>query len=419
MRDRAKPCGRRISRPSPADVAGHSIAIVGAGIGGLTAALALARDGHTITLIERRTGFREIGAGLQLSPNASGILLRLGLGPALRRVATEPDRVVVRAFRSGAVIGEIALGAFMRERFGAPYWLVHRADLQRILLDAVRSSPGVRLVMGRKVEQVADGASAANLTLVTLGGISETLAFDAVVGADGVWSKVRHAVGEPKPPIFRGYVAWRAIIPRDGAPPALRGNETGLWLGSDGHVVHYPIAGGRFINIVAIERRQMPVEGWAAPGDGALLLARFERASPMLRQLLKQPAEWHLWSLYDRRAQSFAGRRIALIGDAAHPVLPFLAQGAALAIEDVDALALLLRSRPVSAAFRAYAAQRIARVQRVQDDAQRNGRIYHAGALTSFARNRVMRRLGPEGMTQRYAWLYGFRASLAPERTDR
>ena len=142
-----------------------SIAIVGAGIGGLTAALALARGGHEITLVERRTGFSEVGAGLQLSPNASRVLIGLGLGPALRRVATEPQRVLVRSLRSGKSIGQVALGAFMRQLFEAPYWVVHRADLQTILLDAVRSEPSIRLVMGRTVEAVEDGPGGAALPI--------------------------------------------------------------------------------------------------------------------------------------------------------------------------------------------------------------------------------------------------------------
>jgi salicylate hydroxylase len=387
-----------------------SVAIAGAGIGGLTAALALARSGRRVTVVERRTGFAELGAGLQLSPNATRLLLDLGLGPALRRIVGEPDRVVVRSLRTGRPIGDIALGAFMRERLGAPYWVVQRADLQTVLLDAVRSDPAIRLVVGRTVEGAVEAADGVSLRLTTARGGEETLTTDLAVGADGVWSRLRAAIGDGRVPAFRGHVAWRATIDRAAAPAELAGNETGLWLGPAGHVVHYPIAGGRFLNIVAIERRDRPVEGWSEPGAREDLLGRFAGAAPLLRTLLGTPASWLLWSLYDLPARTMTRGRIALLGDAAHPVLPFLAQGAALAIEDAAALAgALARADTVPGALRAYEAARLPRVRTVPAHARRNGRHYHAGSLMAFARDRVMRHLGAEGMTERYAWLYGWR----------
>ncbi len=388
-----------------------SVAVVGAGIGGLTTALALGRAGHRVTVVERRTGFAEAGAGLQLSPNASRQLIAWGLGAALRRVAGEPERVVIRTTRSGRTIGGIALGPLMRERFGAPYWVVHRADLQTILLDAVRSEPSIRLVMGRTVEAVENSPSQASLTWVSAGGAREALTADVIVGADGVWSKVRQALGDEKPPTYRGSIAWRATLERSAAPAELAGDETGLWLGPQGHVVHYPIAGGRLVNVVAIERNPTPVEGWAAPGRREDLVARYTSAAPALRALLAQPQEWLRWSLFDHPAERLARGRIALLGDAAHPVLPFLAQGAAMAIEEAATLAFLLRQEQpdIPQILSDYEKQRLGRAARVQKEARTNGRIYHAGSLVAFGRNRVMRHLGPEGMTKRYDWLYGFR----------
>jgi salicylate hydroxylase len=296
----------------------------------------------------------------------------------------------------------------MRERFGAPYWVVHRADLQTILLDAVRALPNVRLSLGRMVETVSQSEGGATLALATAGGARETLETDCVVGADGLWSSVRSALGDERKPAFRGFVAWRATIPRAAAPEALKGNETGLWLGRRHHVVHYPVSGGRDLNIVVIERRREPVEGWSAPGSSDDLLARFQATTPDLRDLLARPSSWLQWSLFDLPVQRMAAGRVALLGDAAHPVLPFLAQGAALAIEDAAALATALNCSggDVPSALQAYEGERLPRARMVQRHARLNGWAYHRGGLLAFGRSLVFRKLGPEGLTDRYAWLY-------------
>ncbi len=383
-----------------------SAAVVGAGIGGLTAALTLARAGHQVTLLERRTGFTETGAGLQLSPNASRILIGLGLGAALRRVAGEPERVVIRSTRSGRVIGGIALGAYMRERFGAPYWVVHRADLQSVLLDAVRSLPNVRIQLGRSLEGIVPAERAVSLA-VARGHERETIGADVAIGCDGLWSAVRKALGDPRAPAFRGFVAWRTTLPRAQVPPDFATNETGLWLGPRHHVVHYPVAGGRDLNIVVIERRRTPVEGWSAPGSRQELLALFRGTAPSLRDLLALPSSWLQWSLFDLPARRMAEGRVALLGDAAHPVLPFLAQGAALAIEDAAALVRALDGgSDISASLAAFEAERLPRVRAVQRQARLNGWAYHRGGLLALGRALVFRTLGDKGLTDHYGWLY-------------
>jgi salicylate hydroxylase len=386
-----------------------SVAIAGAGIGGLTAALALAARGHGVTLLERRTGFDEEGAGIQLSPNASRVLFDLGLGPALRRAAGEPERVAIRAFGTGRPIGQVALGRFARERFGAPYLVVRRGDLQTILLDAVRSRP-VRLLMGRTVTGVEDGSEAARIAVEKAGG-PETLETDLAVGADGLWSRLRPALGLARLPVSHGFVACRAVLPREAVDvPA---DETGLWLGPAAHAVHYPIAGGRFVNLVLVRRRAEPVEGWSVDARAADVLAGLAPAPP-LRRILEAVPAWRLWSLFDLPARRMARGRVALLGDAAHPVLPFLAQGGALAVEDAAVLADALEGDTVPEALAAYGRARLARVRRVQEAARRNGFSYHAGPLVALARDLVLRRLGAEGMAERYAWLYGWRPPERP-----
>lgn len=386
--------------------------IAGAGITGLTLALTLARQGRHIALIEKRSRIDEVGAGLQISPNASRILIGLGLGPALSRVAGEPSELIVRDGKTGAPLTSMAQGEAMRQAYGAPYWHIHRADLQTVLLDAVRSLDTVTLSFGRGLVDLQQDDNGVRIETETANGQRALIEGSALIGADGVWTRSAALLGDGSEPRFTGYTAWRALLPMHEAPDLFRDNVTGLWLGPAAHLVHYPLRGGRMLNIVATISDRSAEPGWSRPGDKASCEARFRNWAEPVRALLAAVPEWNIWSLYDRPPRPSAARgRTALIGDAFHPVLPFLAQGAAMGIEDSAVLAQeLARTDDVAAAFRAYVMRRAPRTARVQKEARANGRIYHMPAPLSWARNLALKNTSAARMAQRYQWLYGFQA---------
>ncbi|POR54098.1 FAD-dependent monooxygenase [Bosea psychrotolerans] len=389
------------------------ILIAGAGIGGLTAAIALARRGIAVTLAEKRTGFGETGAGLQLSPNAGRVLAALDLGLALKRVGVTAERLVIRRWRNGAEIAGMPMTVAPTE---TPFRVLKRPDLHMLLLDAARQLPNIRLVVGRGLQEIVQTQDGISATLVSDAGQIETVQALGAVGADGLWSRLRELSGDTAPPAFTGFEAWRTLVPAGRDKPAA---EITLHLGAGRHAVHYPVASRREINLVIIREAREAREGWSREGDARLLASHLAGAAPDLRRLAGAAGQWQVWSLFDRTPAVMAQGRIALLGDAAHPVLPFFAQGAALAIEDAAVLAHELAAHlerdgasGVPAAMAAYAQARAERVARVQATSRSNGRAYHLGRPWSLGRDLVMRRLGPDGMRRRYDWLYDWRAPV-------
>ena len=400
------------------------VLIAGAGIAGLTTALALAGVGIATTLLEQAPELAEIGAGLQLSPNATRILAGLGVLEALRREASRPSGVRVRNAR-GRTLSVLPLDDAER-RWGSPYLVARRAAVQRVLHQAAQAEPAITLHLGTALAGFGTTPGGVAVT-AKQGALARSFSADGLIGADGVRSTVRRRLvaSDADRPRDTGRTAWRATVAAAGLDPRLRGGETGLWLGRDAHLVHYAL--GDAVNVVAVTRdgtADAPGDPWARPGDPGVIRERFARWHPAARALIAAAPVWTGWPLFERTPlTAWNAGPVALVGDAAHPILPFLAQGAAQAIEDAAALAgALAAARDVPAAFAAYSASRVARATRVQKASQDLGRIYHLAGPAAAARDAGMRLIGSRRLLDRYDWLYGGRALAAvtpPEVTGR
>ena len=385
------------------------VIVVGAGIAGLTCALALARSGRTVAIVEKRTHLEEVGAGLQLSPNASRILIELGLGKALMRAACEPLSLDVVLGRSGKRLARAPLAEAMMTRYGAPYLVIHRADLQQILLDHVRGIGSIQMHVGRIPQHIEQDDHGVTLTMTNQQGDLEYIHGHALVGADGLHSAVAEFLGDHSKARPSGYQAWRGTLPIRYVPKELDTRRTTLWLGREAHAVTYPLQSGQSFNLVVVTREKQAELGWSREGETRHLLDRLRHWTPM-KPLIEAMQSFKIWSLYDRPPRSHWNRgRCVLIGDAVHPVLPFLAQGAALAIEDAASVSLCLNRYPdhPAEAFSTVARIRHVRAERVQQNARRNGQIYHLSWPISLARDRVIAQKG-EALMADYDWLYGW-----------
>jgi salicylate hydroxylase len=385
----------------------HAV-VAGAGIGGLCTALCLARVGWRVSLYEKAKVLDETGAGLQLSPNASAILRKLGVLERLAPFALAPEAIRIRRAQDGTTLARMPLDG-AEARWGAPYLVVHRADLQRALLETVAHEGTIRLQTGAAVAGFASGKEGVAVAIAQ-GAVRHKVAGDCLIGADGLRSFVRQRL-HADPLRFSGRTAWRAIVEAARVPAAIRRKDTNLWLGRKAHLIHYPLRGGAIVNVVAIVDEDFRPGGedfWSSPGEPGFLEARFSRWDKAARDLLRAAPEWRKWPLADRNpiARCVSGR-IALTGDAAHPMLPFLAQGAAQAIEDAGVLGeVLAPGQDIEAGLRAYQEMRLPRTTRVQKESRRQATIYHLGGPAAFLRDAALRALGPEKMLARYDWLY-------------
>lgn len=390
----------------------RNVLIAGAGIGGLTAALALTRAGFRATVLEQAPQLEEAGAGIQLTPNATRILIDLGLGDELRRTVVEPDAIRVMAGSSAREIVRIPLGRYAENRYGAPYWVIHRGDLQIALANAARTTRDISLRLASRVEDYASHRNGVSVLARCAGEITQEQGI-ALIGADGIWSAVRERLRRQRDPKFRHRTAWRAFVPATNLAPEWQQPMVHLWMGMDSHLVHYPIKGGALVNIVAIVDDEWNEPGWSASGDPAEVLRRFARWSwaDEARAIVAAPQRWQKWALFDRGAPAGGSGAVGLLGDAAHPMLPFAAQGAAMAIEDAAVLAATLGQNADNPgkALRDYERTRRRRTAKVQKLARRQGRIYGMTGPEAWIRNMVMRRMGGQKLLARHDWLFSFK----------
>jgi salicylate hydroxylase len=395
----------------------HDILLVGGGLGGLATALALGQAGVTTQLFEQSPAFTEVGAGIGLGPNAVRRLQGWGVWEALQDKGFVPSQLEVMDAKTGQQLGCLPMAKTFENRYGAPYLTIHRADLHQVLSDAVNAKGLSVLHLGHRLQDANADASCVKTQWLSSEGQVVEHASQALIGADGIKSKLRELAWPSSQLQASGHWAYRTLLPRHTLPAAWRGDALGLWLGPRLHLVHYPVRGGEWLNVVVLvetyDAAQTP--GWDSQRSAAQtahdLQTALQGSCSRLQDLVRMSESWRAWALFDRHpvqsADDMAQGRLALVGDAAHPMLPYLAQGAGMAIEDADTLAQCWSQAGLSVEQRlqAYAQSRWQRVAKVQARARRNARLFHASGALAWGRDTAMRVGGAAVMDM--PWLYG------------
>ena len=378
--------------------------VAGGGIGGLAAALGLAARGAPVRLFEQAPAFEEVGAGLQMSPNGVRALRALGAWDAVEPSCVIPSEIHMRDGRTGALLQRIRLGKTFEQRFGAPYRVCHRADLLAGLLATARQKAEIVLHTGRKAIMAEERAASARLIFT-----DDTAAEGcAVIAADGIRSALRGAVAGPVSPTPRGVILYRGLVPLQKVPPEIEADCVTLWLCPGAHVVHYPVSNWRNFNIVAAVDGTLQDGGWQSPAPSAEVARRFAGMHEALSDLLSAPASWLRWPGADLPPLArWSKGRVALLGDAAHATLPFLAQGAVMALEDAVVLAReTAKAATLTEGFTAYESLRKPRTAKIQEQSRGMSRIYHASGPLAFARNLTLNVASPSFALSRLEWIY-------------
>ena len=385
------------------------ILVIGGGIGGMAAALGLAQLGHTVDLFEQAPEVGEIGAGIQLGPNAFAAMDALGVGPNARKRAVYTDDLIMMDAVDESEVARIPVREAFRERFGNPYAVIHRADIHLSIYEGVQAAPNVRVHTSARIEKVEIDASGARVTDAN-GKVYEGA---AVVGADGVRSVVRQkVVGDTHR--VSGHVVYRAVVPRDEMPADLRWNAAAIWVGPNCHLVHYPLRGGEQYNLVVTFHSRDEEEWSIREGSREEVLSYFTGIGPGPRRLLDLPSSWRRWATADRDPVEKWGEGLAtILGDAAHPMMQYLAQGACMALEDAVTLreALKASGDDIEKGFRLYESKRIVRTARVVLSVREMGRLYHAAGIERLVRNSLWKGRPAERFYDAMDWLYSWKVA--------